>query len=71
MYQVGELYEISHTRKGRFTARVLEADPASEWTTVGVVSGIANAMNPDNIAYPGDTVTIRNTQFTARATTAA
>lgn len=69
MQQVGKLYEIKHTRKGRFTARVVEADP--EWTTVEVVSGIANAMNPDNIAYPGDMVTIRNTQFTARETTAA
>lgn len=59
LVEVGKTYEIRHSRKGTFTGRVIQADPDSEWVTLVVTGGIANAVMSYNVAYEGDEVTVR------------
>lgn len=59
----GVVYEISHSRKGKFTAKVLEQD--DNWTDILIVSGKTSTMNVYNSKSEGDTETIRTSFITS------
>lgn len=46
--QVGETYQVNHTRKGTFTATLKSADDT--WATLEVKTGKAKAMCRYNVA---------------------
>lgn len=57
---MGKVYAITHSRKGRFTARVLDtSDPT--WVDVEIVAGHAHHMAESNQdrGYAGDRLTLR------------
>jgi uncharacterized protein (UPF0179 family) len=55
--QVGETYQVNHTRKGTFTATLKSADDT--WATLEVKTGKAKAMCRYNVAEAGEEVTVR------------
>lgn len=58
----GKLYRIQHSRKGTFVARIIDIKAGSgdtEWVEAEIVDGAAAALNPNNRAYVGDTLTVR------------
>lgn len=60
--EIGKTYKIDHSRKGKFTGRVLRM--CSTWATVLVVDGHAAAMCQHNEAEPGEELTIRQAHAT-------
>lgn len=61
LFEIGSIYNIVHSRKGNFEAKVLGQD--SEWMTVEVTHGKAKAMMSYNVAEVGDEVTIRKSHI--------
>lgn len=61
--ETGKTYEINHTRKGRFTARVTGQD--DEWVDLEVVAGQAGAILSYNRADVGEPVTVRKSFITS------
>ncbi|MFA7295680.1 MAG: hypothetical protein WC211_00670 [Dehalococcoidia bacterium] len=56
---VGGMYDVNHSRKGRFRARALAV--RGEWLDVEIVSGMARAALRGNEREAGEEVTLRNT----------
>ena len=57
MIEVGKVYNVSHSRKGKFTMRILSID--GEWVKGVVVDNVAKAMMDYNLKYSGDDITVR------------
>ncbi len=55
---VGAVYVVDHSRKGRFTVRVLSVSDI--WLTGEIVEGYAAAMLDYNERGRGDEITIRD-----------
>lgn len=55
--QVGKTYCITHSRKGKFTGRVMGV--SGEWATVQITDGKAGAVLHCNERNTGETVTVR------------
>lgn len=55
--EIGKTYKVDHSRKGRFTARVLNA--GETWATLEIVEGQAVAMLASNGAGKGEELQIR------------
>ena len=55
--KLGEVYEVSHTRKGNFTIKVTCID--EEWVEGVVVDGEANAILQGNVKGEGEKVSLR------------
>ena len=56
---VGNLYNVKHSRKGKFTMRVTGFD--EEWITGIIVDSTAKAMLDYNVKTSGDEITVRRT----------
>lgn len=57
--EVGKIYEVVHSRKGRFYVRIKNADADDEWATCEIVHGTAEAILDYNVREAGEEVTIR------------
>ena len=55
--QIGEEYQVNHSRKGRFAAVVKTVDDT--WATLELTAGKANAMCSYNEAEAGEEITVR------------
>lgn len=66
---IGNEYLVTHSRKGKFTARVKSVD--DEWVTLEVTAGKVGAMCNYNEAGVGEEVTVRLSfcQFTPEGET--
>lgn len=60
--EVGKTYAIFHSRKGRFSGRVVSFD--DEWATVLISREVAKAMMRDNVRCEGEELTVRLSQCT-------
>lgn len=56
--EVGKIYAVDHSRKGRFSMRVTRCD--GEWTTGIIVNGTSGAMMSYNFTKPDGEITVRN-----------
>jgi hypothetical protein len=56
--EIGAVYDVRHSRKGSFRARVEAV--RGEWIDLTVVEGTARAIMSYNVAYEGDHVTVRD-----------
>lgn len=54
----GEIYEVRHSRKGRFRLKITRLD--GEWITGQIVSGVAKALLRYNVREEGEEITIRD-----------
>lgn len=57
---VGGLYEVRHSRKGKFSGVCRGVDGC--WMDVEIRSGVAEAIMACNVAGAGETIRIRDTQ---------
>ena len=65
--RAGEVWVVDHTRKGRFTAKILviEGGPRdSEWVRLEIVAGRARMMSDDGDVGPRDVLECRRSFMT-------
>ena len=55
--EIGKLYKVNHSRKGKFNLRVTSID--GEWVTGIIIDSTAKAMLDYNVRTSGDEITIR------------
>ena len=55
--EVGKLYKVNHSRKGKFNLRVTSFDDT--WVTGIIVDSTAKAMLDYNVKTSGDEITVR------------
>lgn len=55
--EVGKIYEISHARKGRFTAKILSVQ--GDFCTAGILDGKASARLDYNVRLTGEEISMR------------
>lgn len=60
--QEGEIYEVTHQRKGTFRVRL--TGNSAEWLCGTVVAGMAHALLPENRAGVGEVVVMRRSLVT-------
>ena len=60
--EIGRTYNVTHSRKGDFTIKLLNQDDT--WSTVLMVAGRTTTMLPENRAFKGDQTTIRTSFLT-------
>ena len=53
----GKVYNINHTRKGRFSMQV--TDQCETWLHGTIVDGVAQAILDHNIRLPGESISVR------------
>lgn len=56
-YEINQIYNITHTRKGSFTVQV--TSESDEWVTGTIIEGKANAIIDCNVKHQGDEITMR------------
>ena len=56
-YELNKVYDITHSRKGRFFVRIESED--DEWVTGEIVSGTASALLDHNVKETGEKITMR------------
>lgn len=56
-YEPGKTYEISHSRKGRFTVHVISCE--GDWVHTRIVDGAAKGLRGDVLATEGESLTFR------------
>lgn len=56
-YEINQIYNITHTRKGSFTVQV--TSESDEWVTGTIIEGETQAMCAYNKLYEGESVTMR------------
>jgi hypothetical protein len=54
--EIGKVYQIRHSRKGKFTVKVTKADAG--WIEGTIVSGEATMMSRSGNASEGETITL-------------
>ena len=55
---IGKIYNVAHSRKGKFTMRVTAIN--GEWISGIVIDSTAKAIMSYNVKYSGDEITIRD-----------
>ena len=58
MVEVGKIYNVAHSRKGKFTMQVKSI--SGEWVSGVVVDSVAKAIMDYNFKYSGDEITVRD-----------
>lgn len=56
-YEIGKIYKINHSRKGKFAIQVTRQ--CDEWVTGVIIQGMAKAMLDYNEKYEGEEITVR------------
>lgn len=57
-YEPGKTYQISHSRKGRFTVHVISVE--GEWVHARIVEGVAKGLRKDVLAAEGESLAFRD-----------
>ena len=55
--EINRIYNVNHSRKGRFTMRVDNVN--GEWVCGQIVDGTATAMMDYNVKEAGEDITVR------------
>lgn len=61
-YKIGGVYDVNHSRKGKFTIRVMWED--EEWVAGSIVRGTAQALCNYNVKETGEEITLRKSFIT-------
>lgn len=57
MYEVGKVYKINHSRKGKFSIKVTKV--SEEWVDGDIVEGVAGAIMSYNVRETGESICSR------------
>lgn len=57
--EVGKTYTFTHTRKGKFTGKLLKFSEDGDWADIEITKGTTKTMLPENERGPGEAVSMR------------
>lgn len=60
--QIGKIYKVNHSRKGRFSIQVTYSDAATIQGTI--IDGVSDAILDYNIRLPGESITMKRSLCT-------